>query len=325
MDLFVSMNDVIQFSMARKALKKLYPSWQLFIDEITDLLQPFWLGTQLREEVHFIHLIGYGKRQKAREILTDLLELLDWQSESVILWENWDSNAPSSIAQVQAFQEAYPVFPKVVLTDFFIEFFAEAYTDYCRCHEFSCVENFLRKKEELNFLGNGRSSDARGGLVISYLSSFGDSDFTRTRLIFQFLWEIPVTSFAQLRMRFVPEALERMMELDYVRKEEVVFFSKDEPRHILLGFELMTVTKSVEEKGKELLGIPVSLTLDSMDYFIRYVFHKKLSFPRLHQAALDFFIPVFCQFPRVTQKVALHPNYIQLDFQGGWKFKVITE
>ncbi len=299
--------------MARKALKKLYPSWLLFIDEVMDLLQPFWLGLQSKEEVHFIHLIGYGKRQKARKIITDLLELLDWQSESIILWENWDVNTPSSIAQVQAFQEAYPIFPKVVLTDFFNEFFLES--DLCR--EGERVEVFLRERKKLDFSYFEISpSDARGSLVISFLDTFCDSDFVRTRIMFQFLWCKSANSFAQIRKSFVPDDLITMMDRGYFRRDELIFFSKDEPIQILLAIELQKVTQLLEQKGAELLGIPVRLTLNAMDYFLSYVFYKKLSFPQLHQAAWDFFLPVFHQFPRMTQKSALNPHRLNWIFQA---------
>jgi hypothetical protein len=319
------MKEIVQFTVARKALKKLYPSWQIFIDEVLDRMQSFYLGTQSREELHFIHLIGYGKRQKAKEILTDLLELLDWESESVFLWDNEYWNQLSSFAQVQAFQKLHPVFPKVVVTDFFIEFFAEAFTYSDRCDEFILVENFLRDRKKLDFIGNGRSSDARGGLVISYHSSFGDCDFRRTRVIFEFLWENPIPSFEQLRTRFVPEALERMIDLGYLEREETIFFSNDEPRHIKYAFDLINLTRLIEKKGQELLGIPVSLTLDSMDYFIQYSFYKKLCSKGLLRLALDYFIPVLSQYPRMSQNITIQPKFIQLDFQGGWKFRAVSE
>lgn len=317
---FVGMNDDLKLSIAQKALKKLYPDWQLFIDELIDRLEPFYKGIQSKEEVHFIQLIGYGKRQKARDILTDLLELVDWQSESIFLWENWDINAPSSFTQVAGFQQAYRKFPKVVLTDFLIEFFADAYSDLDKCEEFFRVEKFLRNRKELDFVRDEGPSDAKGGLVISFLNSFGDSDFIITRVIFQFLWENPFQSFEELRVRFVPEALEKMIEKEYVRKGEQLFFSKDEPRHILLAFELLKVAQMIEIKGQEVIGIPASLSFDSMEYFFSNVFYKKLSFPQLHRTALDFFLPVFRQFPRMTQKISFNPERVVLDFKGGWKF-----
>ncbi len=307
--------------MARKALKKLHPSWLLFIDEVMDLLQPFWLGIQSREEVHFIHLIGYGKRQKAREILTDLLELLDWQSESIILWENWDNNAPSSKAQVQAFQESYLVFPKVVLTDFFHDFFLESNL----CREGQRVQKFLRERKKLDISQLEISpSDARGSLIISFLDCFGDCDFVRTRLMFQFLWSQQESHLDRIRKSYVPVELQGLMEQDYLRKEELVFFSKDEPIHILLAIELQRVTQALEEMGSKMLGTQVKLTLNAMDYFLAYIFYKRLSNVQLQRAAIDFFLPVFRQHPRTTQKVPIQPNFIQLDFRGGWKFTAIT-
>lgn len=119
--------------------------------------------------------------------------------------------------------------------------------------------------------------------------------------------------------------LEQMIEKGYVRKGEQLFFSKDEPRHILLAYELLKAAQMIEIKGQEVVGIPVSLTFDSMDYFLSYVFYKKLSFPQLHRTAWDFFLPVFRQFPRMTQKISLKPERIELDFNGGWKFNGVIE
>ncbi|MDI1324852.1 MAG: hypothetical protein PSV36_19065 [Algoriphagus sp.] len=322
----MNQNHIHSFIVARKALKKIYPSWQLFIDELMDKLEPFWLGHQSQEEVHFIQLIGYGNRNKTKQILTDILELMDWQSESVFLWNNWDNSRPSPFSQVLGFQEAYRIFPKVVITDFFSEFFAEAYSDYEKCIEFNCVEDFLRGRKELDYsFFECPPTDARGGLVISYLNSFVSSDFVGTRVIFQFLWENPVESFEELRKRFVPEAMEKMIGKGYVRRDELVFFSKDEPHYILLAFELLMVSQMIEIRGSELIGKPVKLTFNAIDYFLEYVFFKKLSFPQLHRAAWDFFLPIFRHFPRMTQKFDLKSEQVELDFTGGWKFNVTAE
>lgn len=60
---FEGMKESNQYEMARKAMKRLYPSWHLFVDEMMDSFKPFWLGAQSQEKVHFIHLIGYGNRR----------------------------------------------------------------------------------------------------------------------------------------------------------------------------------------------------------------------------------------------------------------------
>ena len=256
--------------------------------------------------------------------MTDLIELLDWQSESIILWENLDRNAPSSFAQVRAFQEAYPVFPKVVLTDFFHDFFAG--DDCDRGREGRRVEEFLRERKKLGFSYFKFSpSDAQGSVVISFLDSFGSCDFERTWHMFQFLWSKSERTIDLIRKSYVPDELLTLMDKGYLRKEDLVFFSKDEPIHILLAFELQRVTEALEKIGSAVLGIPVKLTLNAMDYFLAYIFYKRLSNFQLHRAATDFFLPVFRQFPRMTQKVPIQPNFIQLDFRGGWKFIVVTE
>jgi hypothetical protein len=318
------MNDLLHFSIAHKALKKLYPNWQLFIDEVMDLLQPFWLGTQSKESVHFIHLMGYGKRQKAREILTDLLELLDWQSESIFLWKNWDLNAPSALSQTVRFQEAFLVFPRVVLTDYLSDFFAGAPFADGRCGDFARIETFLKERKELKLSEDYRPSNARGRLVISFLDSFGDCDFIRTRLMFQFLWSKPMDSETELRRNFVPEDLQKLIEMEYFSKDELVFFSKDEPVHILLAVELQKVTQMLEQKGSQVLGIRIRLTFNAMDYFLAFIFYKRLSSIQLRRAAVDFFLPVFRQYPRMIQNLNPNASQVQLDFKGGWKFDEIT-
>jgi hypothetical protein len=324
--LFAAMNEQTEYTIARRALKKLYPSWHQFIDEVMNLIYSFWLGIQSKEEVHFIHLIGYGKRQKAREIITDLLELLDWQSESVFLWQNWDHESPSPLSQVVAFQEAYQVFPKVVVTDFLSEYLAMANGYHDDCFDFPKVGTFLRERKDLQLCDfNYPASNARGSLVISFLDSFGDSDFVRSRVFFQFIWGKPGITIEYLRKIFVPEDLHRLIEEGSLKREELIFFSNDEPRQILLAIALQKVTLRIEEQGTELLGSPVKLTIQAMDYFLAYIFYQKLSDKQLRQAALDFFLPVFRQFPKMINQIQFKPKTVQLDFHGGWKFKAFSE
>ncbi len=87
----------------------------------------------------------------------------------------------------------------------------------------------------------------------------------------------------------------------------------------------MKVTQIFEEKSQELLGVSVKLTFDSMDYFLGYIFHKSQSSPQLHRNAWDFFLPVFRQFPRFAQKINTQPEQVELDFNGGWRFNLVTE
>jgi hypothetical protein len=319
------MKEKSQFNLARKALKKLHPDWMLFIDEVMDLVFPFWEGTQSKEQVHFIHLIGYGKRQKSREILTDLIELLDWESESIFLWRNWELGTPSPIGQVIGMQESFPRFPKVVLTDFMSEFLEHARFEDEPCDDFNRIQDFLRNRTFLDLQPGVQASDARGTLIISYLDTFGDSDFVRTRLMFQFILQSTAPSIATIRRSFVPEELPELIDEGYIQREELVFFSKDEPRHIMLALELLKIKEVLEDVGREMLQVPIRLSFGAMDYFICYTFYKKLSNAKLRQAALDFFLPVFWQYGPMTKKIKPKPSQVQLDFQGGWRFQAIID
>lgn len=306
-------------------MKKLHPNWMLFIDEVMNLVYPFWEGTQSGEHVHFIHLIGYGKRQKAREILTDMIELLDWESESVFLWNNWDVNSPSPYSQVVGLQESISQFPKLIITDFLSEFIAKAVYEGEFCEDYERVKSFLKERKQLDFRSGLAPLNAKGGLIISFLDSFGESDFIRTRLMFQFILESPAPNLTSIRSTYMPEELYPIMEKEYLKKEELLFFSKDEPRQILLALELLKIKEVLEDVGSEILQIPIRLSFGAMDYFICYTFYKKLNNTKLRQAALDFFIPVFFQCPQMTKKIKTKHSEIQLDFSGGWKFKGIID
>lgn len=314
-----------RFSVAKKALKKLHPNWMAFIDEVMGLVYPFWEGNQSREHVHFIHLIGYGKRQKAREILTDMIELLDWESDTVFLWNNWDINSPTPYNQALGLQESFNQFPKVVVTDFLSEFIAKAVYENETCEDFDRVKSFLKVRKQLDLRSGIPPLNAKGGLIISFLDSFGESDFIRTRLMFQFVLHTPAPSLTAIRSSYIPEELHPIMDKEYIKKEDLLFFSKDEPRQILLALELLKIKEVLEDAGSELLQIPVRISFGAMDYFICYTFYKKLSNAKLRQAALDFFIPVFFQYPQLTKNIQAKPSEIQLDFSGGWKFQAVND
>lgn len=306
-------------------MKKLYPNWMIFIDEVMDLVYPFWEGTQSNEHVHFIHLIGYGKRQKAREILTDMIELLNWESESVFLWNNWDINSPSLYNQAVGLQESFSQFPKVVITDFLSEFIANAIYEECHCEGFNRIKSFLRTRTQLDLKPGHTPLNAKGGLVISFLDSFGNSDFVRTRIMFQFILQTQSPSLASIRSSFIPEELKPILNQGFVKKEELQFFSKDEPRQILHALELLKIKEVLEDVGSEILKRPIRLSFGAMDYFICYTFYKKLNSAKLRQAALDFFIPVFFQYQQMTESLKSVPSEIQLDFSGGWKFQGVID
>jgi hypothetical protein len=311
------------FEIARKALLKMHPNHNLFLNELMDRMTLFYFGNTVQDKANFIHLIGFGKRQKAREILTDMLELLNFQSDSVFLWTSPDINSPSSLSQGQEFQHTHIKFPKVVVTDFLQEYFTEIQVNHVLCPEGIRLGKFLRERDRLDISDfRYEPADARGGLVISYLDLFGSLDHIDTSMILKDLWSRSVSSFEDFRFQFIPDELDLALTEGYLKKEELIFFSKDAPRKIQLAFELIKVCEVLRDKGKEKIGIPVSFTFSAVEYFHIYFAHKRLTYRQLVQEGVFFFDPVFRQYPKMVKNLPCKPQQVEIDFKGGWKFNI---
>lgn len=304
---------------------KIYPEWSFFLNEVMDRLQPFWEETQWKERVHFIHLIGYGSRNKARKILIDLIELLDWQSESLFLFQDSAYNSPSVYSQAVSFQESFSHFPKLVITDFLNDFFWVVPEADEMSEDFRRVKDFFLQGSSLDLQRGVKPSDARGGLVISYLDSFHHDVYLKSRLIFKFHYEYPSFCFEGLRDKYIPDEIRELIREGYVFKEQLIFFSKDDPKDIQLAFDLIRIKKMLEENSQELLNIKVSISFNSMDYLHTQVYYKKLSFNQLKQASFDFFTPVYWQFKRMVNKIRPKPTKVEIDFRSGWKFNALAD
>lgn len=317
------MNKTAHFALLSLAIRKLHPGWSFFLAAFLEKIKPFWLGTHPKDQVNFIHLIGYGKKHKAKAILIELMELLVWESEMVILWDNRDNCAPSQASQILSFQESYPVFPKIIITDFLHDFFAEIGYGDNKCREFQIMEDFLINRKTLDFsFFELAPSDAQGSLVISFLDSFGDCDFVKTRLILQFLLHKKILDLTDLRNRFIPEELVSILKLGYIQSNELVFFSKDIPHQIGLAFDLVSAKVKLELIASKQTGMEVRITFGALDYFLTHIFHKRLGFSKLFLAMEDFFRPVFNPIPRMLSKTNHAPKAIEVDFKAGWKYHV---
>ena len=316
-----------QFEIIHKAIVKIHPEYIFFLDDLMNHLIPFWKGEQDQSQAHFIHLIGFGKRSKAREILTDLLELLDWQNNSIVLWQSPDRNRPSPLSQAKAFEEAFPVFPKVMVTDFLYDFFYEYQFEDQLCWDGKKLIKFLQERKELNLLEfNQNPAQAGGSLVISFIPGFQGLDHVDVSLLLHYLWKHPCTTMEDFRRDYQSEDLKILMDKKYLRKKELIFFSKDGLRKIQLVFDLMSLYPQIEAQGSTFIGVPVTLSLEAVSHFQVYIAHKKLSYQQLKREAFNFFDPVFRQYPRLIQKLpSYEPKSIEVDFNGGWRFQVITD
>lgn len=316
------MNKSEHLQFATLALQKLYPKYSGFIESLIEKIKPFWDSRHQQEKTHFIHLISYQPKEKLKKILMDLLSLLGLQSETVLLWDNPDINGSNIKSQFQSLQENYPVLPKVLVTDFFHDHFSE-FSIWETSREARVINGFLKGREKLDFPQlDLAASDARQTLVLSVLDSFGDCNYLKTSLIFRFLWGKKLKSIAALKAVYVPEELHRFMDSDLIRRDELLFFSKDKPYFLKLAFNLIKLHQYLEDHFSQKSGFPISISCMAMDYFSQYVFYRKLNYAKLKQEAFIFFLPVFHQIPRIVSKFNEEVETLEIDFKAGWKFNV---
>lgn len=316
------MNKSEHLQFATLALQKLYPKYGDFIESLIENIRPFWLAPQQQEKTRFIHLISYQPKEKLKNILMDLLSLLGLQSETVFLWDNPDINGSIINSQFQSLQENYSVLPKVFVTDFFHDHFCE-YSIWDASKEAGIINEFLKGREKLDFPQlDLAASDARQTLVLSVLDSFGGCGYIKTRLVFKFHWGKKLKSIASLKSVYVPEELHRFIDSGLMKRDELLFFSKDKPYFLKLAFNLIKLHQYLEFHFSQKFDFPINISCMAMDYFSQYVFYKKLNYARLKQEAVIFFLPVFHQIPRIVSKFNEEAETVQIDFKAGWKFNV---
>jgi hypothetical protein len=79
---------------------------------------------------------------------------------------------------------------------------------------------------------------------------------------------------------------------------------------------------ALEKQGKDQFGIPIKFSFSSLEYFLTYVFYKKLDYNKLKKESEDFFRPVISQIPRMISKIEKQPCFIEIDFKAGWRFNM---
>lgn len=324
-------NTDLNFELLKRALLKIHPEYCLFLNEFLEKLRPVILNEHSKEEAHFIHLVGFDNKVEARKIITDVMELLQWQNETIFLWESPDYiNGPSHLAQAQALQETYTNFPPVLVTDGLWDFFHEVqFDDLKLCENGKQIVRFLHERRQLD-LSEFRLKplQAKGNLIISYIPNFESMEYDIGGGLIPYLWKSPEMDIEKFRKAFYPIELKRLVEKNYVRREELIFFSKDESYPIQYAMELISLCPVIETFGSQIVGFPVKLTCNALSYFHFYVFYKKLSYVKLKMEAFAFFEPVFRQYPRMSGRLdGLQPEAgeVILDFKGGWRFKSILE
>jgi len=172
-----------QFELAEFAMKKLHPKWTLFIDDLVRKIKPVWLGEHSKDKTHFIHLIGFGKKEKAQVIVMNLLEFLGWHKNAKLLFASSERNFPDSHEIAETFIKGNAILPKVVFTDMLHTILMRR-NDLGDCILAKGVAAFMRNPESLVLNEIGFSSvKPEGALVISYLDIFMGEKFIQKRFM----------------------------------------------------------------------------------------------------------------------------------------------
>ncbi|MDO8969020.1 hypothetical protein [Algoriphagus sp.] len=167
-------NTYLNFDLIQRALLKIHPNYSYFLEDFLEKLKPIIYKQQSINEAHFIHLVGFIKMDKAREIISNVIELLQWQNEAIFLWEGSDINSPSALAQAEAIQESYAEFPRVLITNGLYDFFHEVQFDNLDlCDSGKQIGKFLQERKELDLSGFRLNPIWAGGsLIISFIPDF---------------------------------------------------------------------------------------------------------------------------------------------------------
>jgi hypothetical protein len=318
---FGFMEKVEQFELAEFAMKKLHPKWTLFIDDLVRKIKPVWLGEHSKDKAHFIHLIGFGKKEKAQVIVMDLLEFLGWHKNAKLLFASSERNFPDSHEIAETFIKGNAILPKVLFTDMLFDMLIRR-NHFGGCNIAKGVVAFMTNPESLVINEEGFNSvKLNGALVISYLDVFmGDNYIQKRFMLAHFLKKKEVEENA-FRSTFDEWEIKEWVELGLIRREELLFFAKDESKKITSVTRLIDLKEILENDFTKEKGFPILISDSAMDYYLAYVFTKNLPFYRLKLDMTFFFRPVVQKMP-FSKCMSSPPKSVEIHFSKGWKYQI---
>lgn len=312
-----------QLKFTALALQKLYPKYGLFIESLIEKSKSFFLEGSNRQEAQMIHLIAFDSKEKTKEFMIDFLSLMGMQSDSILLLNNRDINGFSIYNQIENLQRNYLTLPRIIFTDFFYNYFLELPFEITNLDlRQKRLGEYLKERKAFDFSFSLPPSDSRQTLWISILSPFESWDAQKTRLTFKFIWENKIETLEELKQAYIPEELEYPIQLKYLRKEDLLFFSRDKPKRLKLSFKLLRLHKYLENYFSQKSEFPIQISYLAIDYFSIYILHKELSFSQLKIEAENFFNPVFHQIPKMILMITEKIETIEIDFKAGWKINL---
>jgi hypothetical protein len=318
---FGSMEKDELFELAEFAMKKLHPKWTLFIDDLMRKIKPAWLGEQSKDKAHFIHLIGFSKKEKAQVIIMDLLELLGWHKNAALLFTSSERNSADLHEIAETFFKANPILPKVVFTDMLHTILIRR-NDLGDCILAKGVTAFMRNPESLLLNEIGFSPiKPDGSIVISYLDVFMGEKFIQKRFMLHHFLEKKEVEGNEFRSTYDEWEIKEWVELDLIRRDELLFFAKDQSKKINNVKRLVDLKEILEIDFTKKKGFPIVISDSAMDYYLAYVFTKNLPFYRLKLDMAIFFRLVVQKMPSVKCMSTI-PKSIEIQFKNGWKYQI---
>lgn len=318
---FGTMKKDEQFELAEFAMKKLHPKWTLFIDDLMRKIKPAWLGEQSKDKAQFIHLIGFSKREKAQVIVMDLFEFIGWHKNAALLFTSRERNSADLHEIAETFFKANPILPKVVFTDMLHTILMRR-NDLGDCILAKGVASFMKNPKTLLINEIGFSPiKSDGALVISYLDVFLGEKYIQKRFMLQHFLEKKEVEENAFRSTYDEWEIKEWVELGLIRRDELLFFAKDQSKKINNVKRLVDLKEILENDFSKQKGFAILISDSAMDYYLAYVFTKNLPFYRLKLDMAIFFRPVVQKMPSIKCMSAI-PKSIEIQFKNGWKYQI---
>jgi hypothetical protein len=316
------MKEHEKFKVAELALKKMHPKWANFINELMLKIKPVWFGTHAKDRAHFVHLLGWGKKGKAQEIITNLFETLDWHKEVAMLFQEKDMNDGDIYLLVEDFIKTNPILPKVVFTNMVHDLLIPD-NHYDTCYVTMAIKDFLKSPKTLTVKLDGfEDVKPEGALIISYLDAFYSDSYIKMRLLLKHLLENQRSGKNDFRQAYMECEIKDGVESGLIRSEDLLFFAKDNCKKISRVKRLIDLKEILEKDFSKQKGFPVYLSNSAIEYYLAFVFHRDWSLFKLRADMIKFFKPLVQEMPSIDPGLST-PQAIEIQFTKGWKYQIL--
>ena len=190
------------------------------------------------------------------------------------------------------------------------------------CNIAKGVTAFMRNLETLLINDEGFIPvETEGALIISYLDLFIGDKYIQKRFMLKHILEKKEAEGNTFRSTYDEWEIKEGIEFGLIRREELVFFAKDESKKINSVKRLIDNREILENDFSSRHGFLILISNSAMDYYLAHAFHKDLPFFKLKLDMANFFRPVVQKIPPI-KCMSMIPESIEIQFEAGWKYQI---